>query len=147
MKLISRQEAIAAGQNRYFTGIPCRNGHVSERFVRKWACVACYTANRARRYASLSAREKERLRAYHRANLAAIRVARGLPVPTRPAPAVCENCGKDPSGRWKQLALDHCHATGKFRGWLCGPCNLSIGQLGDTVQALERATAYLRRAE
>lgn len=67
----------------------------------------------------------------------------GLPEPTRPEPESCECCGARPKGR---LALDHCHTTGAFRGWLCGKCNLSIGCLGDTIEALERALAYLKRA-
>jgi hypothetical protein len=43
------------------------------------------------------------------------------------------------------LCLDHNHETGKFRGWLCDNCNTGIGKLGDTVEGLERAIAYLKR--
>lgn len=70
------------------------------------------------------------------------RSIRGLPEATRPAPDVCESCGMSPDAA---LHLDHCHVTGKFRGWLCNKCNLGIGALGDTVESLERAVAYLRR--
>ena len=40
-RLISRDEAIAAGLNRYFTGIECKNGHISERSVvgRNWSNI------------------------------------------------------------------------------------------------------------
>jgi hypothetical protein len=66
-----------------------------------------------------------------------------LPVPTRPRPAACECCG----GNGKRaLSLDHCHSTGQFRGWLCDNCNLGIGKLGDSVEALQRALEYLKRA-
>lgn len=68
--------------------------------------------------------------------------AANLPAPTRPEPALCECCGQ-PNRR--AMALDHCHATGKFRGWLCDSCNMGLGKLGDTVDALERALAYLKR--
>src|SRR5208282_347156 len=34
----------------------------------------------------------------------------------------CEICG-----RVQQLAYDHNHATGLFRGWLCRFCNISFG--------------------
>ena len=45
------------------------------------------------------------------------------------------------------MHLDHCHITGKFRGWLCGKCNMGIGALGDSIQGLQRAIEYLKRAE
>lgn len=39
--VISREEAKAAGLKRYFTGEPCRHGHLCERYL--WgACVECY---------------------------------------------------------------------------------------------------------
>ena len=67
----------------------------------------------------------------------------GLPVPTRPEPVVCELCGK-PNRAQKYLHLDHCHETGAFRGWLCFSCNTGLGKLGDSIEGLERAIAYLR---
>jgi hypothetical protein len=54
----------------------------------------------------------------------------------------CECCGKalpDP-------VLDHCHDTETFRGWLCAPCNLGIGTLGDTIQDVTNALHYLERS-
>lgn len=41
MNLLSRQEAIASGLKRYFTGVPCRNGHIAERYALKSSCVEC----------------------------------------------------------------------------------------------------------
>ena len=57
---------------------------------------------------------------------------------------VCDCCGKEPRG-YRGLVLDHCHDTLKFRGWLCELCNLGIGQLGDNLEGVEKALAYLRR--
>lgn len=82
-------------------------------------------------------RESERLRAR-------LKNWRTLPTPTRPEPAVCECCGKPDR---KALSLDHCHETNAFRGWLCSNCNLGIGKLGDTVEALQRALDYLKRSQ
>ena len=40
---------------------------------------------------------------------------------------------------------DHHHDCGKLRGLLCTRCNSAIGALGDNVEGLERALAYLLR--
>lgn len=45
---ISREEAKALGLKRYFTGKPCRNKHVAERFVSEGACVVCNAERKAR---------------------------------------------------------------------------------------------------
>lgn len=70
---------------------------------------------------------------------------RGLPMPTRPRPNACENCGRESWLEVRDLALDHDHATGKFRGWLCHTCNTGLGLLGDNREGLLRALAYLDR--
>lgn len=61
----------------------------------------------------------------------------------KPIGTPCDNCGKTKT----KLSLDHCHATGQFRGWLCHPCNTAIGVLGDDLESLKRAVEYLERAE
>ena len=43
-----------------------------------------------------------------------------------------------------KLQLDHCHITGKFRGWLCYSCNLGLGKLRDSVELLQRGIKYLK---
>lgn len=68
----------------------------------------------------------------------------GLPAPARPAPDKCECCGNLPGKQ--AMNLDHCHATGKFRGWLCGKCNPAIGGLGDNLAGIRKALDYLQRA-
>jgi hypothetical protein len=44
-----------------------------------------------------------------------------------------------------QLAIDHDHETGKVRGLLCSRCNLTLGQVGDSIELLESAIYYLRQ--
>lgn len=61
---------------------------------------------------------------------------------TKPLGTPCDNCGKTNL----RLSLDHCHDTGVFRGWLCQPCNTSIGVLGDDIEGLKKAVSYLERA-
>jgi hypothetical protein len=58
-------------------------------------------------------------------------------------PNICECCGKHST----KIVCDHDHTTGEFRGWLCDPCNRSIGQLGDNLEGLSRAVAYLQKSQ
>jgi hypothetical protein len=41
------------------------------------------------------------------------------------------------------LRVDHCHSTGKFRGFLCNSCNLGLGKFQDDLETLKRAVFYL----
>jgi hypothetical protein len=43
-RIIKRAEAERRGLNRYFTGEPCRYGHVCERYVKREWCVECACA-------------------------------------------------------------------------------------------------------
>jgi 5-methylcytosine-specific restriction endonuclease McrA len=41
MEILLRRDAILQGKLRYFTGVPCKNGHLAERTVSKSTCLAC----------------------------------------------------------------------------------------------------------
>jgi hypothetical protein len=58
---------------------------------------------------------------------------------------VCAICNDPPGGRYKNLAVDHCHSTGKVRGLLCGSCNRALGFFRDDTDAIQRAVEYLIR--
>lgn len=63
--------------------------------------------------------------------------------PTRPRPDLCEICGdRNPK---RGLHFDHCHTTGRFRGWLCQHCNTGLGQARESVEILRLMIAYLER--
>jgi len=53
-------------------------------------------------------------------------------------PAACECCGKVSD----KLNIDHDHTSKMFRGFLCHPCNVKIGRMGDTLQGVTDAGAH-----
>ena len=63
-----------------------------------------------------------------------------------PKPEICDLCGKKPAHN-KKIVIDHCHETNTFRGWLCDPCNVGLGNLGDNLAGLSKAVEYLQRHE
>jgi len=53
------EEAIARGMTRYFTSLPCRNGHVAPRRVKDGYCIACKCAAEKRRLARRAKEQTE----------------------------------------------------------------------------------------
>lgn len=46
-------------------------------------------------------------------------------------------------GKKKDLAIDHCHATGAIRALLCSNCNRGLGLFNDDVALLAKAQSYV----
>ena len=49
MKRTTKKEARANGDVKYYTGKPCKNGHIAERYAKGGNCTICL-ANNVRRY-------------------------------------------------------------------------------------------------
>lgn len=45
----------------------------------------------------------------------------------------------------KNLAVDHCHKTGKVRGLLCTNCNSALGKFKEDIEVMKRAIDYLTK--
>ena len=60
--------------------------------------------------------------------------------------AICAQPERAPdkaSGKTKDLAIDHCHATGAIRALLCSNCNRGLGLFNDDVALLAKAQSYV----
>lgn len=64
MEIISRAEAKALGLNPYFTGIPCKHGHIVDRATINGACRECDRLKQYKRLKADPERAKEALRKY-----------------------------------------------------------------------------------
>lgn len=54
----------------------------------------------------------------------------------------CALCGEPPTQG--NLAVDHCHTSGRVRGLLCRGCNTGLGNFKESPELLDRAANYLR---
>jgi len=148
MKTISISEAKAQGLTRYYTGKPCKYGHIAERNVATRYCCECNRIAYRKHYKQNS----EKVLTRQRSNGASHRqTCKGYGL-TEQAYAemlnqqggTCAICKVEPGG--KRLAIDHCHESGKVRGLLCQECNHGLGKFRDSLSLLERAHGYLTRS-
>lgn len=62
--LVSKEDARNQGSKRFFTGVPCKNGHISERNTNSGRCLGCIKEYTDRNKVSLAAYQVE----WHRVN-------------------------------------------------------------------------------
>lgn len=122
---------------KYFTGVPCKRGHVAERLQYNGQCVEC--KKQSDRKSNRIATKKYQLAVNY--NLTVEDVER---MHLKQA-GLCAICG----GKLKPrhgTQVDHCHETGKVRGLLCNHCNRLLGCARDNPRILENATNYIYRS-
>lgn len=139
---------MRGAEKRYFTGTPCRHGHIAERYRATRSCVMC-AAIRAADWQSKNRRkyldaqgESRRVRLYGISHdrYAAMLADQG---------GGCAICG-GLNGK-RRLSIDHDHACcpgertcGEcVRGLLCDACNHGLGKFRDDPVLLRKATEYL----
>jgi hypothetical protein len=92
-----------------------------------------------RRMIDAKPQHRRRRRLYSKQTNQSRTLRRNTKLAGRAPPKRCELCQQI-----RKLRFDHDHRTGKFRGWICHTCNVGLGQLGDTVQGLQKGVAYLK---
>jgi recombination endonuclease VII len=74
ISVISKEEAIKKGLRRFFTGVPCKYGHIAERIANpSQECCECKRLRANRFYARKSEDIKQKVRSYRQANLEKVR--------------------------------------------------------------------------
>ena len=61
MEIKTRKQAMIDGENTYFTGKPCKNGHMSYRYVQSGTCYDCINATRLAPNSPTSTSREQRL--------------------------------------------------------------------------------------
>lgn len=57
----------------------------------------------------------------------------------------CAICEIHKDNLKKSLCVDHCHNTSKVRGLLCDKCNVTLGNIKDSIYLLEKCIKYLKK--
>jgi Recombination endonuclease VII len=148
----------------FYEAKACRDGHRND-------CKACFSARAREWYRNNRAHAIERAKRWRAENPERARATqRAVNRRRRPAArdhhlrknfgisqadyermlskqgGCCAICRRPPR-TGSSLHVDHDHDTGLVRGLLCFRCNGGIGQLGEDVERLVTATAYLQKCD
>lgn len=119
MQIITRQEAAQQGLSRYYTGKPCKHGHVAERQVSNHCCITC--ANKRQREKakltrvwSIDAQRRKKARqaaidAGEKTYFHGIPCKRGHIAPRQTINGMCMECAKEKNSSEKMKAYKKQH--------------------------------------
>jgi hypothetical protein len=155
VEIVTRKEALINNLPRYFTGKKCKHGHLCEKTI-NGGCIECgkirdsSPETKKKRKDRASKWNKDFIEKRRERERSIIRFRKNSIKPTTPYPenSICDSCGFPETiidkryGKIKRLAVDHCHETNKFRGWLCQGCNTALGQLKDDSKRIESLLNY-----
>jgi hypothetical protein len=128
--IVTRAEAIKSCLTRYFTGKRCKSGHLDQRITKKKQCCSCNFVWKKKDVVGIERRRKREVLE---------RNARKHAIAGSERPDICDICGETD----KAIRFDHCHYTGKFRGWICTRCNCMLGYAKDSTELLRKMADYL----
>jgi len=123
---------------KYFTGEPCKNGHIAERWKYNGMCVSC--KREADRESNLKAGKRYNIKSKYGLTLDQVKE---LYETQGNKCAICE----ETFGDEYKTQIDHCHASGNVRGLLCINCNWLLGKAKDNPAILRAAANYLERGQ
>lgn len=138
-----RQHALDNKEEFYFTGKPCKQGHISKRYTKGSICYECsITIFKERR------REKERQYSLAKYGVTPEQYD-AMFLEQKGLCAICKNPEVNIDHNTKTiraLAVDHCHDTERVRKLLCSNCNMGIGLFKHNSNLLKAAALYCEEA-
>jgi len=123
-------------KGKFFTGEPCKNGHVAERWAYNGMCVECKRI--ADKPSNMKAGKKYRIKNEYGLTLEQVESL------FKSQDSKCAICNSEFTDVYK-TQIDHCHTTGKVRGLLCLNCNWLLGQAKDNITILQNAINYITK--
>lgn len=175
MNLITRKIAVINNLDFYFTGKPCKHGHVSIRSTKTRQCLDCTSEHNKilkttygeeiktlqrswykKNSDKVKAKAKNwRSENFHKARMTTLKHKYKISQEELDKFLLinegnCHICSKpetvkSKNGKIKSLALDHCHVTNTNRGMLCHSCNVGLGLFKDSTELLNAAIMYLNK--
>jgi hypothetical protein len=151
MEIISREDARSKGYTRFYTGEPCKRGHIAERTVSSNGCLMCTRENNSKYWATGTIRDSRRnYRIKHNFKFV-LRQEYGMSQEEyldmlKQQENRCAICNIPLVGKNKAKdapAVDHCHTSTAIRGILCTACNKGLGFFRDNPEFLLNAANYL----
>jgi hypothetical protein len=165
MKIITRKEAASTGLKLYFTGKPCKRGHIVQRRTSPGTCVECekilQKTKRYKRYQKeikKTEKYKEMAKTYresiyhtdkYKAQVKNTHLKRTYGITLEEfnillhnqnnSCKICNTIFNDET----TPCVDHCHDTENIRGIVCHPCNKLLGFAKDDIRILKNAIKYL----
>jgi len=115
-------DALTSNTKFYYTGRPCKRGHIANRYTHGGSCVEC-----------VEHRSKNRTKEQRNQIVAGRRLRRSRMTSERYNDLIakqegkCAICGNTPKTRG--LHADHCHKTGKPGLLLCARCNVALSYI------------------
>lgn len=140
--VISRGDALANGLKRYFTGKPCRNGHLAERHTSNRLCFMCNREHKEAWYAANPKKVKEGRANYRKNNKDKVAKINAAWRAANPEKKLCIQHARRARMRnaeGQHIAADVRRIFDAQRG-KCGHCRISIkgGYHVDHIQPISR---------
>jgi hypothetical protein len=121
---------------KFFTGEPCKNGHIAERWNYNGMCVEC--KRESDRASNLKASKRYRVKKDYGLTIEQVNSM------MKDQNNQCAICEKEFEDKYK-VQIDHCHTSGDVRGLLCIECNWMLGKAQDNPTTLRNAADYLEK--